>query len=150
MAHRRYNGSTRHARSRGAIMVEAALTIIVFLMILFGIIDFGRMIWAYSTVAHATREAARYAMVHGSTSAAPAGSAQVAGVVRSQLLALDGSKVQVSVEWIASNPPPVTGIANRPGDTVAIRSDYPFSTLLPYMPAGALHLKSSSRMMIHH
>lgn len=140
----------RSNRSRGATLVEAALTVTVFLMLLFGIIDFGRLIWAYSTVAHAAREACRYAIVHGSTSSVPASSNSIAGVARGQMLALDSSKVQVRVQWIASNPPPEAGLANRPGDSVSVQAVYSFSPLLPYVPAGPLNLRSSSQMIIFH
>ena len=48
---------------RGQSLVEFALIVLPFLMILIGIFDVGRAIYGYNTVANAAREAARYAIV---------------------------------------------------------------------------------------
>jgi len=49
-----------HKKSRGQTMVEFALAFPVFLMLVLGIIEFGRLLVAYSSVYVAAREAARY------------------------------------------------------------------------------------------
>jgi Flp pilus assembly protein TadG len=56
---------TRHTKPRGQAMVEFALVIPVFLLLLIGLFDFGRVIWVNDTLATAAREAVRYAIVHG-------------------------------------------------------------------------------------
>jgi Flp pilus assembly protein TadG len=58
----------RHAhRTRGQALVEFALVLPVFLLIVFGIIDAGRLIFTYNTVSNAARNAARVAIVNQST-----------------------------------------------------------------------------------
>jgi TadE-like protein len=52
-------------RSRGQGLVEFALVLPVFMVILIGMVDLGRAIWANNSVANAAREAARFASVHG-------------------------------------------------------------------------------------
>lgn len=52
-------------RSRGQGLVEFALVLPVFMVILIGMVDLGRAIWANNAVANAAREAARFASVHG-------------------------------------------------------------------------------------
>jgi len=54
-------------RSRGQGIAEFALVIPIFLVMLFGIIDLGRVIWANDALANAAREGARYASVTGET-----------------------------------------------------------------------------------
>jgi Flp pilus assembly protein TadG len=54
---------------RGQALMEFAVVLPVFLVILLGMIDIGRGVWANNTVANAAREAARYASVHGGTKA---------------------------------------------------------------------------------
>ena len=54
---------------RGSALLEGALCLTVFLMIVFGTIDFGRMVFAYNFVSYAAREATRYAAVHGTAHA---------------------------------------------------------------------------------
>lgn len=62
-------------RSRGQALVEFALIIPVFLALLMGILDFGRVVWATTSLSSAAREAARFAIVHGgaATDPCPAG-----------------------------------------------------------------------------
>lgn len=50
---------------RGQTLVEFALILPVFIMLVVGILDFGRAVWATSALASAAREATRYAIVHG-------------------------------------------------------------------------------------
>ena len=55
----------RHASDgrRGQAMVEFALIIPIFLLMIFGILDLGRAVYAYSTLNNAAREGARVALV---------------------------------------------------------------------------------------
>jgi len=45
--------------------VEFALVVPIFMVILIGMVDLGRAIWANNSVANAARESARFASVHG-------------------------------------------------------------------------------------
>lgn len=54
-------------------MVEFALVFPIFILLLVGIFDLGRVVWVNNTLATAAREAARYAIVHGAKSACPVG-----------------------------------------------------------------------------
>jgi Flp pilus assembly protein TadG len=53
----------RDGHRRGQALVEFALVIPVFLLLLFGVVDFGRLIYMNSTVSQAAREGARLASV---------------------------------------------------------------------------------------
>jgi Flp pilus assembly protein TadG len=57
----------RGDRSPGQALVEVALVAPLFFMLLFGLIDLGRVIWAIDSVGAAAREGARYASVHAGT-----------------------------------------------------------------------------------
>ncbi len=50
----------RGGRLRGQAMVEFALAFTVFLLVLLGVVEFGRLLVAFSSVYAASREAARY------------------------------------------------------------------------------------------
>ena len=50
---------------RGQALLEFALVIPIFLTLLIGMVDIGRIVWANNTVSNAAREAARFAVVHG-------------------------------------------------------------------------------------
>jgi Flp pilus assembly protein TadG len=76
--HERLAGALRHsddhggavttvdhrARETGQALVEFALVLPVFLLIVFGVFDLGRAVYAYNTVANAAREGARVAAVN--------------------------------------------------------------------------------------
>ena len=74
---------TRHDRSRGQAMVEFALVIPVFILLMVSLFDFGRVIWVNDTLASAAREAVRFAIVHGGTesSSCPVGPPSATAVV---------------------------------------------------------------------
>lgn len=60
----------RDARDRGAAAVEMALVLPVLLLLVFGIIDFGRMLNAQITLTEAAREGARASVLGANPSAA--------------------------------------------------------------------------------
>ena len=51
--------------SRGQTMVEFALVLPILILLLAGFFDLGRVVLGNDALAHAAREAARYAIVHG-------------------------------------------------------------------------------------
>ena len=61
--------TTRRRRESGQSMVELALVLPIFLMLIFGVFDLSRVVWANSALAHASREAARLAIVQEATDA---------------------------------------------------------------------------------
>lgn len=54
---------------RGAALVEFALVAGVFLTVLFGIVEFGRLLWTHNALTDATRRGARYATIRKDDSA---------------------------------------------------------------------------------
>lgn len=55
----------RPSGARGQGLAEFALVLPIFMVLLIGMVDLGRAIWANNSVANAAREAARFASVHG-------------------------------------------------------------------------------------
>ncbi len=52
---------TRH-RERGATLAEFSITSAAFLLALFGVLDFGRLLWTHNALADAARQGARHAV----------------------------------------------------------------------------------------
>ena len=52
---------------RGATMAEFAIIAVVFFMIIFGIIEFGRLFYTHNALTDAARRGARYAVMHTKT-----------------------------------------------------------------------------------
>ncbi len=64
-------------RSRGQALVEFTLVTPMLFLLILGTIEAGRFIFFYEVMNNATREGARYAIVHGADSTCPSGPAPV-------------------------------------------------------------------------
>jgi TadE-like protein len=113
----------RRRRSRGQALVEFSLVLPVFIFVLLGIFDFGRIVWARNSLENAAREGARYAIVHGDSNGqtCPVGPAEGKWV--------DLSSVPVAPATWTSCPYPACPSADRSG---SICSHYPTNTSPSY------------------
>jgi Flp pilus assembly protein TadG len=68
----------RRHRSGGQALVEFALVFPLIMLLLFGVVDFGRAIFAYNTLSEAARQANRLAIVDQDVAAVQARAAQAA------------------------------------------------------------------------
>ncbi|MGH9414062.1 MAG: TadE/TadG family type IV pilus assembly protein [Terriglobales bacterium] len=134
-----------HRTSRGSALAEFALVLPPLLMLLLGIVQLGRAVYAYHFVAVAARKATRYAIVRGAScssfsSACPATAADIESFVRNlNPPAMTPADLSVTTVW---NP------SNAPGSTVTITVQYPFSLDIPFVPSATLPLQSTSQMVI--
>lgn len=84
----------------GQSLVEFALIMPLFLLIVTGVFDVARAVWQENTLAYAAREGTRYAIVHGSAGqpvAWPGYTTGVENVVRNAALGVPN--VTVTVTW---------------------------------------------------
>ncbi len=140
----------------GATLVEFALGLILFLMMLFGICGFGHALYAYHFVSEVAREATRWAAVHGSTCAGdasctgPATSADIQNYVTTMTPAgIDPSKLTVTASWPATTGPCVA-TSNAPGCPVEVQVSYNYSFIFPLISVKPVKLSSTSRLVITH
>lgn len=118
----------------GSSLVEFALMSLVFVMFLLGIVEMGRMVLVYTTVANAARAGARYAIVHGGERSGagvngPSSAAdysQIQTVVQNFASAglLDTSRLVITVAY------PDT--VNTAGSRVTVTVSYPYDPLVGY------------------
>jgi Flp pilus assembly protein TadG len=138
---------------RGQALVEFSLVAIVFFVIVLGMIDAARAVWNYNTLAEATREGTRYAIVHGSKATDPSGpgsshytapstDTKVTEKVQQFGGALSTSKLTVQSQWIDGT--------NAAGDRVQVTSSYQFTPFFSFAGFGSLTftMTSSSTMKI--
>ena len=122
---------------RGVEIVEFALVSILFFTLAFGIMEFGRAIWIYGTMAHVAREGARFAMVRGSESGRTTTPAEVETYVNT--VAAGMTALTVTTTW--------DDASKDPGTMVQVRVDRQFDPALPFV-TGVIPLTSTSRMVI--
>lgn len=143
---------SRHAE-RGTTTVEFAISAMVMLMMLFGIMECSLLLYSYHTVSNAARQATRWAIVRGSdcvSATCPASANDVKNYVLTQVPLLDASQVTVNTTWSSSNGCTVTSSSGPagPGCTVAVQVSYPFQIQLPFIPINAITLSSTSQMVM--
>lgn len=61
---------TDRRHERGAALVEFAIAATVFLTVMFGVLEFSRMLWVHNALTDATRRGARYAITQERSAAA--------------------------------------------------------------------------------
>jgi Flp pilus assembly protein TadG len=122
----------RGAREKGAVAVEFALVLPIFLGLVLGIAEFGRAFNVQVSLSEAAREAARYAAVNCAKAGFTALNAQNAGVAAAPSVALSAADINVSYSG--------TGSCSS-GNNVVITVNYTtpwmtgFPNLIPGMPA---------------
>lgn len=140
---------TNRDRRRGQALVEFALVIPIFLILLLGIIEAGRFIFHYQMINNATRDGARYAIVHGSNSLCPSG--PMPGGVPN---ACDpsGTKVREAVRDAAISLvsigdfevlEPTWNPSNQRGSRVTVEARFTYQPILPVMPAITIAAEST-------
>ena len=164
-ARRRAQDFQRHHRVRGeqgSAIVEMAMSMILLLTILLGILEICLAIYSYHFISEAAREGTRYAIVRGSTSASncpsnpvsacPAAESDIENYVSN--LGFPGvglTASDVSVAWSAypagaTCTPSAT--CNNPGNMVQVTVTYPMTVSLPFVSIKTLTMSSTSKMVI--
>lgn len=124
---RRIDG--RWSDDQGASLVEFGLITFMYLILLFSVVEMGRMLIVYTALANAAHAGTRYAIVHGSdlTSGAsgPGNTTAVQTAVSNFAAAgmLNTSSLNTSVTYSPNN---------NPGSTVTVTVTYTYDPLLGY------------------
>ena len=122
----------------GQSLAELSFVLVLFLVLLFGIVDAGRLIFAYYAVSAGAREGVRWAVVRGATS--PLGTATKDDIKAFVQNSTVGTTVDVDATWTPDS---------LPGSTVAVTVTSPFSPIAPFpMVPKTLTLSSTSSMVI--
>lgn len=132
---------TRQHRERGSGLVESSLCLLLFFTLVYSVMEFGRMVYSYNILAGATREATRYAIVHGGNSGSTATQSILADKVKNWAIGLDRSTIAVTATW--SDP-----ASKAPGSSVRIVSQYTLAPFTKLITAGNIVLSTRSEMVI--
>lgn len=132
---RRFVASRADTRDRGSAAVEFALILPILLLVLFGIVDFGRLYFTQITLTDAAREGARVLALEGASGS---------GFTTAQADADARTRVQDAVTGIDSTVTVSTGacIVGQPV-TVTASTNFTFLTPLPDL-AGLLGFSTVS------
>jgi Flp pilus assembly protein TadG len=142
----------------GALLVEFALTIILCLTVIFGVMIFCAAFYSYNLVSEAAREATRYAIVRGATSCADATPGcnattdSIQTYVRSlSFPGIDPSQLTATTVWSPTTAGATcapSALCNNPGDQVQVTVQYQFPLDIPFVPPRVLTMVGTSQMVI--
>ena len=146
----------RQLRSeRGSTLVEFGQVAFLLMITMVAMVEFGRMLVVYTTVANSARAGARYAIVHGSDrsgsgATGPSGPtacgdtppAQIVSVINNFASAgmLDPSKLTIKVCYNPSS--------NLPGTIVTVKVGYPYDPLIGWFKMLSVNLSSQTAGVI--
>jgi Flp pilus assembly protein TadG len=141
--------TARRDRSVGQALVEFSLAIVVFLILLMGVVDFGMAVYEYNGVSQAAREIARVASVHQGN-VTFGSSAEITAVVATQQKLIPGlsapsfdcTDVSGAAVALSAGHCPTTAFVN-----VTVSSQYRSSTPLLAL-AGTWDMTGSSSAQI--
>lgn len=167
-----FGRKARETRSRlgilyeeGATLVETAISFAISLAVFFGVIQVSYSLYSSHFVGEAAREAARYAMVRGSSCVGmpdcgftDANTTLLAYVKTLGYPGIDGTKLTVTSTWYVpattGTPNPTWNVCasgsgcNAPGDMVKVTVRYPFVLSIPFWKSTTLNFTSSSQLVI--
>jgi len=135
-------------RENGQALVEFSLAFLVFVAMVFGVIDLGRGIYQYNAVAQAAREIARVASVHPGS---PLGSsAQIADVIAVQKALVPSLTVDPDTDITCVDPAgAIHSPCNLGTDSLNVVVTAPFSAVTPFISSlGPWTLKGSATFQI--
>jgi Flp pilus assembly protein TadG len=143
-------------RRRGATAVEAAVVLIAFFVILFGMLDLGLAVLDYNTLTEASRRLCRQAIVHGqmaapqmtswgpsSVSGSAADGTAYAQALSPELATFNLSDVQFTIDW----PDGTNAVDSRVQVIVA----YKYQPMMPFIfGTTAIALQAATTMHVEH
>lgn len=92
-------------KSRGQAMAEFALTVPILTLVIFGIIDFGRLLFTYAQASNALRSAVRYAEVIGYQDAATKVYLDCPGMMKAAGEVFFAEEQSITIKYIKANSP---------------------------------------------
>ncbi len=134
---------TRSSKERGQAMVEFALVLPIIILIVVGVVDLGRAIYAYSVISNAAREGARYASVD------PTNTAEITTRTKALTSGLEASHIRVFPSCVINVANPAQAQPPNPCDAwnfYEVRVEYDFQPATMFF--ASMTLKSQSTMTI--
>ena len=142
----------------GSGLIEYALIFMLFMTMILGIADFGRLLYAFHFVSNTARDATRWAAVNGATCnldsscVAPATTGDIQNHVTQNVPAgIDSSKLVAKAKFTSTTANCTTPNVNySPGCNVDVVVTYTFNFVFPFVSSKALTLSSESTTVIIH
>lgn len=134
----------RRERSRGQALVEFAVVFPVFILVLFGLIEFSFMLYSQMTVSNAAREAARVSVVDPDACSIQDLAKATANAAAS---GLNTTFVTTTASVVSSGTPSSCSTAKQ-GDPVTVTVAYTYHTFFPLFFGATFQLNQTVKMAL--
>ena len=136
------------ARRRGNAIVEFAFVFMLFFIVLLTMMELGRGMWVYATIAAATRRCGDYCMVRGSRR--PGAAADITAIAQRYTKGLNQSQLTVTTTYNPDSGSPFTDpAAVSRNDIAQVRVTYPFRLLIGLIiPGNEIQMTSTARVVV--
>jgi Flp pilus assembly protein TadG len=131
----------RRARQRGSAMIEMALVLPVYFMLVFGMVQLCFILFGYCNATYASRQAARYAAVHGTGATYTCTSTDIQNVALQYLWGAPKNGVTISTSW-----PDTT--TNNPNNYVTVTISLVYPTGIPFSKISSIVVGTSATAWI--
>jgi Flp pilus assembly protein TadG len=116
----------RSQAQKGAAMIEYALVLSIFIMLVYGFVQFCLILFGFNNATYASRVAVRYAVVHGTTASYTCTSTDISNIVAPLLWGAPSGGTTIVTTWSPDN---------KPGSTVSIKVAIQYTPKLPFFPS---------------
>jgi hypothetical protein len=116
----------------GSTLIETALMLPLFFMLLFGVFKFAQISFGYNNASYAVHVAARYASLHSSTSVVPATSATVLKIITPYMYAIGANQAPPGCGNCFALGYSGTQNGNVIGNKVTVTIGMQYCIILPY------------------
>jgi Flp pilus assembly protein TadG len=113
----------RRSGENGSAMVEGALILALFILIVYGFVQIAFVLFGYNNLTYASRVAMRYAVIHGSTATYTCTTTDIQNMITPLLWGAPASGTTVITNW---NP------NNSPGSAVSISVTVKYNSVIPF------------------
>lgn len=135
---------------RGAVIVEFALTFMLFFVIVLALMDMGRCIWTYTTLSHAARQTARFAQISGTITGTTT-LTKLKEVADRWAHGLNPADLTLTAVWNPEDATPKLNPANAEREDIVeinLRYNFRFISSPIVLQASTLTMGSTSRMIV--
>ncbi len=153
----------RKRKQRGSALVELAISLMGFLLLTMGAMEFSWAIFTWHTCVYAGQRGARWASTQGSQSKSPAAASDVIAYVKANATAVDTSKMTITPCWyLSSGSPPTVDPStlavsscngpsgyNTPGSYVWVNIKYDFKPLAYLALKETLTFSTTAQVVIN-
>jgi len=130
------SAAKRRARQRGSAMIEFALVVPIFILLMFACVQFSFIFFGYCNAAFAAQAGVRYAIVHGANSSSPCTATSIANLVTPLLWGAPKNSVTVTTTWSPDT---------SAGSTVTVQVSISYKTMIPFSTLSTVPVGGSAQ-----